>query len=769
MKRPGENPHGSLLPLVRAGLVCLALLALGEAAPAAFPVRVVLESDGTTLSVQADGGRQTLPLARLAAGPRTIRFQSPGPAQREIQIDGTDTTATADRDAAALQRIQTSPLYRLAAWLRDESSYSRWERIRLRNAEGVTLAEGRDAVQRAVLPAAFRLEAALRRPEAPAAIWLDLAAPGASIGFELDRDRRNARWLIQQNGTREAFPRRFFPEQPLPFLANLLNLLGRSAAAAFGLLLAAPLLARLRPGGFGTARPDVPGGSSGAMPPPGARGGALLLLCWFLAAAAVSVVLYRQLPHILDAVSYSFQAGLFRAGRLWLDATSLPVDALKGPFQVIRDGRWFSQYPPGAPLAYAAGGLLGLDWLVGPLAGTLLLGATASAARSLYGPRVGLATLLLGAMSPFLLFQAGSFLSHPIAGAALAGAFAVFAHLWRVQRNANPLFALVGALLGFGFITREAASVLFALPLAGWLLLHRRGRAFGWLLAGGAPFAVVYAAYTAALTGNPLLLPRVLFSPNDRFGFGDGMGFHQRHTPAAGFANTDALLTLLQFDLFGWPPLFALGLLLVPFLLGRPDRRDLLVASGFALFVGAYWAYFYHGIALGPRYYFEALPWLLVLAGRACQVLARTARSLGAGLTPSRLAVGVLVGLLSLNTALYYLPRQVERLRNFSALPGGRGVALPFVRPTLFGPRMEGIPAPSLVLVADWWLFNAVLSSLNCPALQDCAILFAFAPAPLDEQRLRDRYPGRSVLRALTRGDRVAIEPAAGPGADERS
>ena len=68
------------------------------------------------------------------------------------------------------------------------------------------------------------------------------------------------------------------------------------------------------------------------------------------------------------------------------------------------------------------------------------------------------------------------------------------------------------------------------------------------------------------------MLPRILFDPSDHFGFGDGIGFHLRHTLAAGLVNTDELLTLLQFDLFGWPPLFALGLLGVPFLLGRARR-----------------------------------------------------------------------------------------------------------------------------------------------------------------------------------------------------
>ena len=40
---------------VLVGFVALALLALGEAAPAAFPVHVVLDANGRRLSVRVDG------------------------------------------------------------------------------------------------------------------------------------------------------------------------------------------------------------------------------------------------------------------------------------------------------------------------------------------------------------------------------------------------------------------------------------------------------------------------------------------------------------------------------------------------------------------------------------------------------------------------------------------------------------------------------------------------------------------------------------------
>ena len=46
----------------------------------------------------------------------------------------------------------------------------------------------------------------------------------------------------------------------------------------------------------------------------------LLLAGWLVAAALVTTRVYRQLPHILDAISYTFQASLFASGKLALDA-----------------------------------------------------------------------------------------------------------------------------------------------------------------------------------------------------------------------------------------------------------------------------------------------------------------------------------------------------------------------------------------------------------------------------------------------------------------
>jgi hypothetical protein len=173
--------------------------------------------------------------------------------------------------------------------------------------------------------------------------------------------------------------------------------------------------------------------------------------------------------------------------------------------------------------------------------------------------------------------------------------------------------------------------------------------------------------------------------------------------------------------------------------------------GGVLAFVVAYVGYFYHGIALGPRYYFEAMPWLLLLAARGMQVLA--------ALAASRLVPIVLVGALTLNTVLFYTPAELERRTDLSGVSGVRSVDIGFAQTSLLGPRIEGVPGNSLVVTNEWWLYNTGLAALNCPRLPECDVVFAYAPNPSDVNQLREAYPGRVLLRADDRLGEVTVAP----------
>jgi hypothetical protein len=744
----GRRRSGGLL---LATGIALVLLVIGELAPALWPVRVTITVRGQDVDVQMEGRHQSfhLPSSRAYA---SVRFVQPGPLDREFQIDGSDRVVRDDRDPAAIQAIQNAPLYRLDAWLRDESSYSRWEDLRLTDAaSGRVLAAGQTAVESAQLPPDFVLEAALRRPEAPAQIWLQTVGPAPTLNsvLVLDRTGGNARWLVGADGKDEV-ARWSFPEEPLPFAADLLELVGRTAAAAASLavvVLALSWLLRRLPFASVTApREQVR-----------RIGPALLCLTWLAAASWITIALYHQLPHLLDASTYAFQARMLQVGHLWLEPPPF-ADLFTTGLQAIWNGRWIGQYPPGAPALLAAGGVFGLSWLVGPLCAVLGTATTALAARYCYDDGVGLVTLSLGLISPFILFLAGSYMSEPIDGLLIALALAAFAYAR--LRPRDRWYAVVGALLGLSFLTREFGTLLFGLPLGCDLILKRRWRNLAWLIAAAVPFVLVYLAYNAAVTGNPLLLPRNAVDPTDRFGFGQ-FGTRE-HNLAKGLVYTDMNLTLLQFDLFGWPPLFALALPLLPFLLRATRRGDALLASGVLCCMAGYVLVPGHGAQLGPRYYYGALPYLIPLCARGLQALVDAARRLSLPSAGARASVLAVVALLTVNSAAYYLPNAIARRTNYLSMVGRPGLALPFVQTTPFGPKLTGFGGPSLVLVTDTELYKT-LSALNCPLLdsqhiQNCPVLFVSAGRDRAGE-LSQAFPGRTVFITRPADGEVQLVP----------
>ncbi len=127
--------------------------------------------------------------------------------------------------------------------------------------------------------------------------------------------------------------------------------------------------------------------------------------------------------------------------------------------------------------------------------------------------------------------------------------------------------------------------------------------------------------------------PRTLFFAGDHYGFGQGVGFYGQHTLAAGFVNLDQLLVSLATDLYGWPFALTLPFLLIPFLARRAVAADVVMLVGAAAMTFAFVGYFYAGIYLGPRYLYEALPFLLILTARGWLALAavgQAARARGA-------------------------------------------------------------------------------------------------------------------------------------------
>ncbi len=757
------------LPAWAAGLALLIaamplLVWTGELALALFPVSVGVSAARTSVVIQTEGQNHGMTAAEPLAG---LRFLPAGAFHREYQVDGSDTTNNFTFDPAYFATFARSPYYRLQAFLRDESSYSRWENLRVTDSSGKVISSVSRPPDSALLalPPAFTLRAEVHRLETSRTVEF-LEVGGGQLRIELNRNDRYVRVTeTVVGGSPRELAQWFFPTDWRPPSAEVLALWTRAAAIAVALVLILVPIAALA-----SHRP-IPLHDrrilTASLPTAVA---VLLAVTATLLGVAFSAGVFDRAPHVLDAISYAFQAKIFASGRL--AAPAPPVNgAFPTPFTLVYHGRWFSQYPPATAALLAFGVIAHLPWLVEPLLAGAAVLLTFGVARRQFGTRTGLLAAALIATSPFLALQAGSFLSHvPAMCFAALCVYAATRYLERPQLR----WALLGAgALGAIILTREIAAVLIGAPLVGMMAFHsnRLGRPDRWLHVSAAlgclvVAGLVYGLYDLSLTGSAFEPPRQLFNPGDHLGFGAGVGFYGLHTVAAGLVNTDELLTSLNITLFGWPFGIAMALMLMPFILVRPASWDVLHGSIVGTFVVAYVGYFYHGIALGPRYYFEALPSMAILAARGFVVLGRTAALLGERLGlphgPGRgeRAALVLVTLMLACNLVYFIPRQFELYRVYSGIPGRNELRPPgFVRYDVRG--REPALSNALATTGDWWTYAVDLAPLNCPRL-DCESVFAFAPDIATTNALASAFPARKVYAIQRRGDHLIAVPQAG-------
>lgn len=753
--------------------------------------RVVVNADSSSLATD------------VSAVPDAVLFVSASPTIREYQVDGTDSTNNFTEDAADLAALVPSPAYQLEAWMRDNAAYGSWVDLTIRTAQG----QGQQiAVPAPNLPVTLPrgehvdIDAKLERPEAPAAI--EILSEGHTVAtLTLDRNNR----VLELTGASAQPESAYFPMQPLPFLAEVMDSLLRVAIWAWvvlalmlalsGVLVAARHLAHgwgvdsemysaLSRWGQLRARQNIisihailGGISPNVQRAKWAR--VIRRASWadrlalgmlgvaFGFALFVTLAQYHGEPHILDASAYYFQAKIFASGRL---SAPVPADlpAFQGPFMVAWQGRWFAQYPPATSALLALGMVLRVPWLIEPLLGVAALGGIFLLGRRLFGGPTALLAVALGALSPFFIYLAAAYLSHTV-----ALCFGVFFLLFIVRfcdtyRQRDIMAA--GACLGVMFCARELSAVIYGVAVSAWLLAWHgrrwwRDRAIvvPSVLAGLSALGVglaLYLVYNFTQTGDPLVLPRNLFSPADRYGFGVGIGFYGRHTLAAGLVILDQLLTSLMIDLFGWP--FYLTLAFIPLaLLRRDDARrwdwfNLTLAS--LLFV-AQAGYFYHGIYLGPRYLYDTLPFLLLLTARGITALPVLAhRITGHAMVVMRQAWGevadngsayravsgaqrtvgvgaciVVLALVGFNVT-FYLPQQFAQHWNFTGLPSD----IPFNVAAIY----HNPPHHALVVTGNRMVYNYILWPLNDPMLHGDA-LYAFAPEAADVTRLKQEFPDR--------------------------
>jgi 4-amino-4-deoxy-L-arabinose transferase-like glycosyltransferase len=265
----------------------------------------------------------------------------------------------------------------------------------------------------------------------------------------------------------------------------------------------------------------------------------------------------------------------------------------------------------------AAGAFFGVANLVPSLVGAACIALTFLVGRRLFDTWTGLLAAGLLLASPFFLMQSSNFMSHNT-----AALFMLISLFFILRRDRPVLFGTIAGLcFGLAVNTRSLTMVALAVPFGALILSYlvtRKEDARPWLkhtapfVAGNVVMLAAMLLYNQAITGDAFTsgYAQTQGSGGELFGFSHG------HTLDIGLRNLQAQLMALLLVFNAWPAWLALALVMLPFILGTREPRDYFLAACVLLTVVLYVGYRFSGIYEGPRYWYETIPFLVLLSAR---------------------------------------------------------------------------------------------------------------------------------------------------------
>ncbi len=331
---------------------------------------------------------------------------------------------------------------------------------------------------------------------------------------------------------------------------------------------------------------------------------------------------FGKIPHIGDGAIQLFGAKIMASGHFTVPAPD-NIEFFFDPFLVVKDGRWFTQYPAGYQMMLVPFVLLNIPAVLNPMLAGLTMIIFLLLCDELNLSRWWGLTFVL---SPFVIFMSASFMNHP--SAMFFAALGIFAFLKSGRYRPGWMF-LWGLAGGLMFSVRPYTAICFHLPLIIIALKKRVGS--GVLMAvigsilGSAPYfinnyfttgSIFVSGYEAAWDG-----ATGLFFSESQWG--------PKHSPQLGLLHLAILLNGLNIRLFELPIPALIGVVLWLVLRRDKNWKEWTLFWAGLCAVAGYFFYFYVDMTLGPRFaYTAALP-MLLLTGLGFKALNRKLRDSG--------------------------------------------------------------------------------------------------------------------------------------------
>jgi hypothetical protein len=212
------------------------------------------------------------------------------------------------------------------------------------------------------------------------------------------------------------------------------------------------------------------------------------------------------------------------------------------------------------------------------------------------------------AISSFFIFNSASYFSH--VSCALFSVGFVYA-LYVYLEDRHPGFALLsGFLLGMIAITRYYTATLMFLPFILYLFYRYKWKAipmFIWIGLGAIPCVSFLFWYNYQITGNPLV-PVTMWAYQD-----EALGFVRGHTVMKGIEHIIRWTALLIY----WtsPAVLILYVVALWQKVNNKESRAIKPEDYFYVILVAGYFFYYQigGNQYGPRFFFEAFPFVVVM------------------------------------------------------------------------------------------------------------------------------------------------------------